>query len=414
MQVFKTALKIVFRSPIYLLIYIVFFGLLGLVMVGAVSDMLPSEASEASRDDLRPTLAIIDRDHSAISEGMTEFLTERSTPIALEDSSKTLQDATAQDLATYILIIPQGFGEDFLKAARNRTEPPLLETVVSFAKSDGILMDLLVNRYLQALRSAALMAPDSSTTQLLATAARAASIQTEVKSAPLTEGPSAAPKEVFYFLWIAFPVTLGLIVLTGTLFSTFRLGELRRRNLCAPLSSSKMNVQVALGSVSVVFMTWAFMILLSLLPVIGGMKMLLSSPLPFLLLALAILIYALVPFSLGFMLSQIGLKEAALNGAANILSLAFCFLSGIFMGGAAFLGDTMQSLAHVIPTYWYTEAVMSLTEGGLKGEVLSSYFGNLGVVVLFAAAFFSVALLISKRAAQSSDAGGNTAAESAI
>jgi len=414
MQVFKTTLKIVMRSPVYLLIYIVFFGLLGLVMVAAVSDMFPSAPTEASREDIRPTIAIIDRDNSSISEGISAFLEERSTPVILEDNPRKLQDATAQNLASYILIIPEGFGEGFLEAARNRTEPPLLETVVNFAQSDAILADLLVNRYLQALRSAAVLSPQAPASQLLMTAASAASVQTQMETVSLTEPPSATQKEVFYFLWIAFPITLGLIVLTGTMFSTFRLGELRRRNLCAPLSSSKMNLQVAMGSVSVVFMTWAFMIILSFSPVVGGLQILLTSPLPYLLLSLATLVYALVPFSLGFMLSQIGMKETPLNAAANILSLVFCFLSGIFLGGAALLGETLQTVARIIPTYWYSEAIFSLTEGGLTNEVLTSYFGNLGVVVLFAAAFFCIGLLISKRAAQSSDAGGNTAAEAAV
>ena len=158
------------------------------------------------------------------------------------------------------------------------------------------------------------------------------------------------------------------------------------------------------------------MMSLSLLPMVGGSEILEASPLTFALLALAVLVYALVPFSIGFMLSQFGLKEAALNGAANILSLSFSFLSGVFMGGAAFLGETMQAVARVIPTYWYNEAIVSLTEGSLSAgsEALSTYFSSLGIVVLFAVAFFSIALLAGKRGARSAEAGGNTAAEARV
>ncbi|MCL2530428.1 MAG: ABC transporter permease [Coriobacteriia bacterium] len=414
MQVFKTALKVVFRSPVYLLVYIVFFGLLGLGLVVSLSSALPSLPDEAVREDLLPTMAIIDRDQSAVSEGMAGFLEKQTTLIALDDNIEALQDATAKNLVSYILIIPEGFGEDFLKAARSNETLPVMESVVSIAEADGMLVELLVNRYLQALQVSAVLSPEAPTAQVLASAAEAATVRAEVNLAPLAEGPSATLGEVFYFLWIAYPLTLGLIALTGMIFATFRDGELRRRNLSSPISPTKMNTQVALGSVTLILLAWGFMMLLSLLPVVDGLGLLLSGSPVFLLLALAALVYALVPFSLGFLLSQFGLKEAALNGAANILSLSFSFLGGIFMGGAAFLGETMQVIAHVIPTYWYTEAVFSLTQGGLSGAVLSSYFANLGVVVLFAVAFFSVALLVGRRSAQSSDAGGNTAAEAVV
>jgi len=413
MQVFKTTLRIIIRSPIYLLIYIVLFGFLGLILVSATSEALPPIKQEAVREDSLPTLAIIDRDQSAVSEGITEFLEERSTPVALADDTRALQDATAKDLASYILIIPEGFGEAFLKAARLNAALPSLEAVVSFAQADGILMELLVNRYLNALSLSATLSPEASTAEVLDSAASAAALQTTSKLAMIPESPTATRGEVFYFLWISYPLSMGLIVLTGVIFATFRQGELRRRNLCAPHSASKINTRVAMGSVSLIFMTWAFLMLLALFPNVGGLQMLMNNPLTFVLLALAVLVYALVPFSLGFMLSQFGLKEAALNGAANILSLAFAFLSGAFMGGAAFLGETMQSIARVIPTYWYIEAVMSLTQGGMSNGVLLSYFANLGVVVLFALAIFSVALLMGKRGSRSTDSLGNTAAETA-
>ena len=411
MQVFKTTLRIIFRSPLYLLLYIVLFGLFGLVLSVSLSNMLPAEQGAVNREDARPTVAVIDRDHSEVSQGITDFLASRSTPVTLEDNTRALQDATARNLASYILIIPEGFGEAFLEAARTGSQAPELDTVVNFAQADGILMNLLTNRYLQSLSMAAALLPEASTADLLATTASAAELQATVKSASLSESPTTNQGDTFYFLWISYPLSLGLIVLTGKIFATFRDGELRRRNFCAPHSTSKINARVALGSVSLILMAWAFMVLLYLLPFTGGLDMLVHRPLTFALLAFAALIYALVPYSIGFLLSQCGFKEAALNGAANILSLAFSFLSGIFMGSVTLLGPTVQVIARAIPAYWYSEAVTSLTTGGLTSGLLATYFGNLGIVALFAVALFSVGLLISRRSAQSYDAGGNPAAE---
>ncbi|MCL2807101.1 MAG: ABC transporter permease [Coriobacteriia bacterium] len=414
MQVFKTTLRIIFRSPLYLLLYIVFFGCLGLILVSSVSSSMATQHDSGDRSDQRPSVAIIDRDQSVVSVGFGEFLADRSTLIDLRDDVRELQLATAQNLASYIVIVPEGFGEGFLEAAHSNSAPPRLETVVNYAEDDGVVMDLLVKRYLQALYLTIALAPDAALAEVLDTTAAATSLQAELSVAALPDQPTTGWQEVFYFLWIAYPLSLGLIVLTGVMFATFRTGELKRRNLCSPLSSSRMNLQIALGGVSLIFMTWGFLMLLSLLPIVDGLSKLLVNPLSFALLCFATLVYALVPFSIGFLLSQLGLKEMALNGAANIISLAFCFLSGIFMGGISMLGEPMQVIGQFIPTYWYSEAIMSLAQGGLSSEVLVSYFTNLGVVVLFALAIFSVALLAGRREVQGTDAGGNTAAEAIV
>lgn len=412
MQVFKTTLRIILRSPVYLLIYIVGFGLLGLIIGSSVSNSQNTVSNQMNRADALPLVAIIDRDDSVVSRALTEFMADHSTLVALADDNVALQDATAHNLASYILIVPAGFGEQFLAAAKTgQTNLPQLQTVVNFAEADGILMDLLVNRYLQALRLSAALAPEATAAEVLAQAGAAASQQVDVEAAILQDSAAASYAQTFFFLWISYPLSLGLIVLTGTIFSSFRQGELQRRNLSAPLSPTKLSRQIALGCISLVLLAWAFMMLLSLMPAGSGFDILKANLQTFALLAFAVLVFAFVPFSIGFLLSQLGLKEAALNGTGNILALSFSFLSGVFMGGAASLGETMQIVAHVIPTYWYSEAILALTRGGTMSELLSSYFSSLGVVALFAIAIFSVALLLSRRSLLASESAGNTAAE---
>lgn len=419
MQVFKTALKLIMRSPVNLLLYIVLFGFLGVIIVATStpSSSLSDEAEvsqESVQESARPTVAIIDRDKSAVSESITAFMAEHSTLVPVADNTKALQDATALNLASYILIIPEGFEAAFFEAARAGSETPALETLLNYDQSDGILIDLLTNKYLAALHIAAVGTPELLVEESIELATTAAAEHVAVEAVTVNEAPGASDGILLFFLWMAYPLTTGLIVLTAIVFASFQSGELKRRNLCSPLSPSALNAQVALGCLALVLLSWIFLVLLSFLPQVGGLNMLFANPLAFALLALAALVYALVPFALGFFISQIGLRETAINGFAIIVGLVFCFISGVFMGGVSTLGEGIQALAHFIPTYWYGEALFSLQEGVLSADTLASYFGNLGIVALFALAFFSVALLVGRQKAQSVDAGGNSAAEAVL
>lgn len=446
MQVFKTTLRIVFRSPLYLLLYIVFFGILGAVIAASSAESLgAADTQSGTLVDAKPTTAVIDRDHSDVSRAIADYLRERSTPVAVEDTSKALQDATALNEASYIVIIPEGYGEEFVNAVQADAglgsdagaEPgagletdaghapgtdnqagaglPQLRTVVNYAESEAIYMDLVINEYLSALRVSALASPDAPVATILANATEAAGLQAHIDTVTVTEDVAPGALAVFSFQWMAYPLTTGLIALTATIFSVFNKGELRRRNLCSPVSSTRMNTQVALGSLSMVLMSWAFLVLLAMLPASGGAELVSTDPGAFALLALAALVYAFVPFAIGFLLSQVGVKDLVINGIANIVSLSLCFISGIFMPSASFLGEGVQAIARFTPTYWYSQAVHSMDQGMAAGPAeLTTFYGYLGIVALFALAIFSVALLIGHSRTQSADMGGNPAADALL
>jgi ABC-2 type transport system permease protein len=105
------------------------------------------------------------------------------------------------------------------------------------------------------------------------------------------------------------------------------------------------------------------------------------------------------------------MSEMAANGASGILSLAFCFVSGVFMGDISILSPEVQVLAHFTPTYWYNQAIHSAANGALSADLLMGYFASLGVVLLFTAGFFVLALIVARLRTQTTDAGANSAAD---
>ena len=142
MSTFRTSLRIVAAHRVIILVYLLTLSMFGLLMGLSVTDT----ADEVV--DTHATVAVVDRDGSEVSRGVTRYLGSVGEAQPLEDSTRALQDATAQNRIAYILIIPAGYGEEFQKAARQGTEPPAADTVVNYESAAGSLMDVRTGSYL--------------------------------------------------------------------------------------------------------------------------------------------------------------------------------------------------------------------------------------------------------------------------
>ena len=159
MQVFKAALRVVLRHPLYLLVYAVFLSFMGVLMASS----LPfGEAEDAEFVGHRTRFSVIDRDGSDLSQGLAAFLGERGEEVPLEDTPIALQDAVAKGQSGYVVIVPEGFGQALMDAAASGGDVPELETVYSYYSLEGNLMDQEVNEYLGVARAYAGLLPDAS------------------------------------------------------------------------------------------------------------------------------------------------------------------------------------------------------------------------------------------------------------
>ena len=146
MNVFKLAVTIIARHWSYLLIYTLALGCMAILGSGAIE---APQASEFSND--APKVAVVDRDGSELSAALKDFALKDAVEVHVEDSTFALQDAAAKDLASYVLIIPEGFQEGLVEAAHSGADAPTLETVVSYQGARGALMDQRVKAYVQSL-----------------------------------------------------------------------------------------------------------------------------------------------------------------------------------------------------------------------------------------------------------------------
>lgn len=405
MQVFKTAIRTVLRHPVYLLVYAVFLSFMGVFIA---SGLTFGGSEDAGFSPYETKFSIIDRDGSAFSEGLGALLGENGTEVAIEDTEIALQDAVAKGQSAYTLIIPEGYGEAFAKAARNGEEAPSLDTVYSFYSIEGSLMDQTVGEYLGIARAYAGLEEDASLLDIADHAAFVMEDGAQVESVQVGVGSSEGQRFVFYLQWGTYTLFAAIIVCVGVLMTTLNRTDLRRRNLVSPITMSSYSAQVGASSLLVMVAVWLWTICLGLVVFSDAVSHISSTGLFFMI--ASSFVFATIPLSVGYLLGQLGVGEFASNALGNILGMVISFLGGAWIS-FDLLDPSVQTLAHFSPAYWYTNALQGAADmTAATPDAVIGVLGNMGMMLLFTVAIFAVALVAGRLRLQSSEAGGNAAA----
>lgn len=404
MQVFRAALRVFFKHPIYIMIYVFWLSVMAIFIGTTVTSAPTEEVFEESVTDV----AVVNRDGSDLSEGLSQFIGEHSHIIEIEDTRKGIQDAAAQDYADYILIIPENFGEAFEEAIESGTDAPTLETVTSYESISAHLMNQLVDEYLNTCKT--YLSSGTATTQNEAIRFAEADMNNESALEVLqkTDTAPVSRQWVMYMMFSAYTIMLSIIVCVGVVMSAFNRTDIRRRDLLSPLSSVSMNLQIALAALVITLICWIWVCVLGLIVFSGSLSGV--DPAIIATVCLSLLAYCTVPLSIGFFLGLVTTSELMVNAIGNITSLAFSFLGGIWIT-VDLMSDTVLTIAHFIPTFYFGDAVSKATNLSVVNfETLTPILQNIGIILLFAAAIFVIALVAGRLRMQSSEAGGNAAA----
>ena len=101
-------------------------------------------------------VAVIDRDsdRGGIASSMRTYLSDSSELVNVDDASETLQQAVASNWVDLIVIIPDGFADDFIDAAATGENPPRVDTVTSYTSGAGSMARMNVSGFLSLTRTA--------------------------------------------------------------------------------------------------------------------------------------------------------------------------------------------------------------------------------------------------------------------
>lgn len=404
MQVFKAALRIVSNHPVYLLVYVGFLSLMGVFIAGSIN----IGGNEGEYLASKTPFAVIDRDGSDLSRGLVSFLEENGQFVDVVDEPYALQDAVATGEARYLLVIPSGYGDTFLEAARTGSSMPALQSTYSFATMGGTLVDQQVNQYLGLVWATTTIQPDEAMSQILSYADEAVSTSAEVETIQTPAGAMPADRFAFYLQWGTYTMTASIVVCVGLLMSAFNRTDVHRRNLISPVSSLRLGLWKAAACLSVTIGVWAVTCGIGLLAF--GYTLAGLPPQAIALVLASALVYSLVPLALGFLLGQLGASDMLANSVGNIVGMVMSFLGGAWIS-LDLLAPEVQAFSRFIPTSWYVDAVykgVHLTD--MTVESIAPILGDLGIVALFAVTLFAVALAAGRIRMRSADAGGNAGA----
>lgn len=393
MSTFRSALRVAWRHPVYLVSYLAILSLMSVLVGRLVADQ--AAAAPSSYEPVRASVAVVDEDGSDLSRALASWAGGRFELVET-NGAQEVQDALARSLVDCVLVLPQGFGQELLNAARTGDDLPNVQATYGADVQTGVLAAQEASQWVSLAGSAAVLEPDAGACAVGELATQAMDQRADV--ATLTNADAGDVRTTAgattYFNFSAYPIMSSVVVTVGLVLSVFSESEVRRRQGCAPVSPARLDASLLGGCLVLALGAWAWTSVLGLAVFADELSNVPAANLALLLVAqLAI---SLTPLSLAFMLSRLGLREQGLNAASNIGGMVLTFLGGAWVP-LSLMGEEVRTVAHFVPTYWVSDAVTTLLgASALTASELARVGTDIGVATLFAVAIAALGLALSR------------------
>ena len=393
MSTFRSALRVAWRHPVYLVSYLAILSLMSVLVGRLVADQ--AAAAPSSYEPVRASVAVVDEDGSDLSRALASWAGGRFELVET-NGVQEVQDALARSLVDCVLVLPQGFGQELLDAARTGDDLPNVQATYGTDVQTGVLAAQEASQWVSLAGSAAVLEPDAGAYAVGELATQAMGQRADV--ATLTNADAGDVRTTAgattYFNFSAYPIMSSVVVTVGLVLSVFSESEVRRRQGCAPVSPARLDASLLGGCLVLALGAWAWTSVLGLAVFADELSDVPAANLALLLVAqLAI---SLTPLSLAFMLSRLGLREQGLNAAGNIGGMVLTFLGGAWVP-LSLMSEEVRTVAHFVPTYWVSDAVTTLLDASaLTASDLARIGTDIGVATLFAVAIAALGLALSR------------------
>jgi len=388
MQVFKVYFKVLRGTAAPLAINLcVFVGLAVLF-----SSTAP-ETDPGGFEPVRTPVTVINRDvDGEIARGLVDYLGGVFRLVDYPDDEEKLQDALFHRMVEYVVIIPPGFSDRFLSG-----QDCAIRKVIVPGSTSSHYVDISIDKFLNTVRLHHMYGRsrnyEASGAELVALAMDDLSVDVPalLKVADGRAGGDP-PGHSYYYRYCAYALLAMVTMGVSSIMIAFNRPDLYLRNLCSPIPRRRINIELALGHGVFALGCWGILVALSF--VLHG-KTLLESGLAGLY-ALNTLVFALVCTAIGFVVGNFVRSVDAQAGAVNVIALGMSFLGGVFVPQSV-MSKRVLTAAKLLPSYWFVRVNDAITEvSAFTPGKLSPVFNGMLVQLAFAAAIFSVALLLSK------------------
>lgn len=393
MSTFRSALRVAWRHPVYLVSYLAILSLMSVLVGRLVADQ--AAAAPSSYEPVRASVAVVDEDGSDLSRALASWAGGRFELVET-NGAQEVQDALARSLVDCVLVLPQGFGQELLDAARTGDDLPNVQATYGADVQTGVLAAQEASQWVSLAGSAAVLEPDAGARAVGELATQAMGQRADVATLTNADAGDArtAAGATTYFNFSAYPIMSSVVVTVGLVLSVFSESEVRRRQGCAPVSPARLDASLLGGCLVLALGAWAWTSVLGLAVFADELSDVPAANLALLLVAqLAI---SLTPLSLAFTLSRLGLREQGLNAAGNIGGMVLTFLGGAWVP-LSLMSEEVRTVAHFVPTYWVSDAVTTLLgASALTASDLARVGTDIGVATLFAVAIAALGLALSR------------------
>lgn len=399
MRAFSACLKIMKRRKVTFFIYFAVFAALFLSMV-----FLGDSSMYGGFRAQKPNYALMNRDgDGALSLGLSKVLEQVGTRVELEDSKEAMMDAGFFQAVDCIFVIPEGFEQDFWEGKGSS-----LQMWQWPSSSSGYYLRSSVEQYLSLIR----MYQDSgemSEAEMSEAASSSMELETEVIVRRYTDGAVVSENIRLFQRFIPYIMLLVCISGVGNVFLCFKKPEIRMRNLCSPVKPSSFAIGKFLYACVVGVGVWIF---LNLMVVAVCLKEWMEIDLRLGMLYFGnSFVFLFVAVAVALLCSAVISSENVMSFVTNIVSLAMCFVSGVFVP-LEFMGSTILKVAKFVPVYWFEQNVgiiSNLTGFGWKD--LKPVYEGMAIQAGFAAALLCVYLLVNKYQQQAEESYGSIRTE---
>lgn len=380
MPVFKLCMRIIKHNLPALGIYLIIF--LGISAIFATN---MSKEEDPAFSQSKIPMTIISEEDSPLIQGLTEHLSHVAEFVDIDDETEAIQDALYFREVIYILRIPSGFTQNFMQGNFQTMEKTVIEDATNV-----YYIDLAIEQYLNTARLY-VGVEDIDESLLVNKVLEDLSEEIEVKVTTQISNQSTRNFTIQYFNYLAYG--LFSILILGVAFTMFILHDtdIKNRNASSPIPIGRIVREHILANIVFAFVVYAFFLLA--LFVLGVREF----SVMMLLFMLNAFVFTLCALGISFVIGSLVKSKAAIHAVANVIALGLSFLSGVFVP-QFLLSDSLLKVASFSPVFWYVRANETIGQmSNITADQLVIPLQSMGIQLVFAMTFLSIALVIGKR-----------------
>ena len=388
MKVFKTYFKLMKKQSLALVLYGI--GFVGIFLI--ITFSIIRSNTDGFAVSKVPMLIINNDEENEFIESFRSYLENYVEYIDVKDDEGARKDAFFYHEINYILTIPEGFTNNFLK----EEELVLLKETLPDRQDSAQSVDSAINNYLNMARTYIKYNPNTDTKELVSFLKRNTITDTKVTiDSKKKDTLNSSEFNKYYFNYLGYIMTLCFILGVSTVMMSFHGIDIRRRQFASPVSGRSFNFQLILANLVFVFVYLVIFIIMGYL-CNPFRKIDLNTVLSW----INAFFFSLTILCISYLIGISVKGKSAVSALAVMSSLGLAFISGMFVP-QEFLGDAVSRVASFTPTFWYVrvnDSISGLTNYSMTN--LAPIFKYMAIQVGFAAVFLAIVLVVAKRKRQ--------------